>query len=392
MQLSKLAREKLVFNRLSIPNSDYPYILRWEEGSTVKADVILASYLEILLASLLDIIGKEDELASFNDLPLDSKNRICSSPETYVRLVEALRSKKKYGNLTLFLKYSIGVEHCRNGIENPNGIRRWSANGDLFFDVKGTKSNNSPKTRTWHSNGCWIAPELTLGIPIDYASIFITAPTPVAKFRKIKWGKPIPLTQSEADFAVKNLQTAFTYIRYASPSAAQFLQKYVSVIMLRNDPSNPFVFQSASRNSYIGQIALLNCQLAHIDIPFLAESLVHESIHSLMWRAEILCHFLNNPTVEMENVISPWSGRELHFYTFIQACFVWYGVLHFWRNALENRVDFRERAEYLYERARKGFIGDGVLTELMKGSKNLQKGMVEEIEKMVKSSQQLTAA
>ena len=71
-----------------------------------------------------------------------------------------------------------------------------------------------------------------------------------------------------------------------------------------------------------------------IDYLDIAEALVHEAIHSLLYMQE-RCH----PWVPAElyapvpRVVSPWRGRNLALRPFLQACFVWYGILQFWGKA-----------------------------------------------------------
>ncbi|WP_326600676.1 radical SAM protein [Streptomyces sp. NBC_01803] len=64
------------------------------------------------------------------------------------------------------------------------------------------------------------------------------------------------------------------------------------------------------------------------------------------------------------SVRSPWTGRLLPIRPFLQATFVWYGLLHFWSLALAAGAFPTARAEERRETARRGFLRTP-LAELM---------------------------
>jgi hypothetical protein len=72
-----------------------------------------------------------------------------------------------------------------------------------------------------------------------------------------------------------------------------------------------------------------------------AESLVHEAIHALLYMQErrkawVTTNLYQGPQV----LISPWTGSRLPLRPFMQACLVWYGLLNLWcAGLLEDQFD-----------------------------------------------------
>jgi HEXXH motif-containing protein len=309
----------------------------------------------------------------FDELPLPSKSRIVESPDVYNQITQYVRNQSN--TLQNLLEQSIRVEELRNGLHLHPCAGKWSANGDfLFDDVLEEKRDEAG----WRIRGRFSAPLLGNKIPLDHHSPFARHPMPVAEFRSVQFGTAEPMTAKEEQCAITLVRRSFSKINSALPEAADFIGRCVNSIILRKTSSTGKIFQSASRNAFIGQIVLLNPHHDHVDDEDMAESLIHESIHALLWRAEILDHFLLNPNMEMGIVRSPWSGERIVYYTLLQACFVWYGIFWFWDAVTRSKSEFYpNRAIRLRDRARAGFHKEEYIMSLEQNCRNLKPGVFE---------------
>ena len=85
----------------------------------------------------------------------------------------------------------------------------------------------------------------------------------------------------------------------------------------------------------------------------IVDALVHEGIHALLFKTSVTGRLFSPPPRghPRVTVVSPWSGRPLGLGAFTHACFVWFGLWHFWKQATSRSG----RAAEFAERARKGF-------------------------------------
>ena len=97
----------------------------------------------------------------------------------------------------------------------------------------------------------------------------------------------------------------------------------------------------------------------------IADSLVHEAIHSFIYVVEEEQPFIpDRAAAETVKLISPWSGRALELHAFLHACFVWFGMWQFWRRALGSGVFPEARARRWMARSRAGFDHPSLLDDL----------------------------
>jgi hypothetical protein len=353
---------------ISIPDTGYEEILTWTQPLD-NSDIVYNQFNSLLCQSLTDFEDKElnYQISKLLKLPTRSFWRIVTSPDFYQRTIEAC--KGDLPNLIKFLNDSVLVEDFRYGhSDHSSTLGKWSANGDFYFP--GPSQDDK-----WKINELYISPYLENRIPLDFISFHARREMPVEAFRPVQYGEANPFTEDEIIQTCLKVQNAFNKIKKSAPIAAEFILKYAKTIVLRKDMKNIDIFQSSSCNGYIGQIVLLNPHLHHVNEELIAESLVHESIHSLMWRAEILNHIIKDPMLSMETVVSPWSGFELHYYTILQAAFVWYGIANFWKLNLNAGHFDNEKVKFYLSRAKKGFIDRSFLNQVDKHKYNLNDGM-----------------
>lgn len=360
----------------TIANSNYPEILCWGRSSIELADVVYESYLDVLISTFVDRVSEpdNDQSSRFWSLPKASIRRIMEAPETYNQLVRAIRGPDH--RFDCHIRDSVDVEMARHSSkEDRYAAKKWSATGDLFFDV-----TDEPEFDEcgWRIGGYFAAHLLGNKLPLDNQSIHARRSMPVAPFRSVQFGDPEPMSLNEERTAASKIVESFDMVEAMVPCAATFILRYAKSLVLRKNSLSSGVFQSASRNAFIGQIVFLNAHEPHVDREYIAESLVHESIHSLLWRAEILDHFIVDSNKPLGTTRSPWSGEQIYYYTLLQACLVWYGIYCFWSKVLSQTSLFRkERVAFLCERAKLGFLVDDYEASLGSHRDNLKHGVYE---------------
>jgi HEXXH motif-containing protein len=182
--------------------------------------------------------------------------------------------------------------------------------------------------------------------------------------------------------AVDKLRRASECLKEISPTVADFVCQFTRSIVARKDGENPDFYTSSSCNAYIGRIVLINPHLAFVDESALIDSLVHESIHSLLWRCEVLSPFIADTSQVKGTTHSPWTQSELHLYTFLQACFVWYGLLTFWKLSETTRIFGQTLVRKYVSRAQRGFQNNQLIDNVVKFKNALRPGLLEELAAM----------
>jgi hypothetical protein len=246
-----------------------------------------------------------------------------------------------------FLDKALRVEGMISGREKAN-CDAWTALGDAMVLRNGEVQR-----------GARIAGMPPLDFDSPYPTNDSSKPTPMATpahFRSLS-GAVRPLT-------LERMATAWSGLSAASLIASDFVTQFVQVIALRRHNERAG-FSSGSYRGYIGRVVLGNPDSEFSSDIRIVEALVHEAIHAMLymtlypvaWGVEdSRCY------AEGEKVVSPWTGASLKLSSFLQACFVWYGLLNFWWRALERNA-FRDtdRASRRLEQALKGFQGTPLL-------------------------------
>lgn len=167
-------------------------------------------------------------------------------------------------------------------------------------------------------------------------------------------GEPQPYHAEEVPALLRNLERGFARVESVSPEALRMIRANIAVLVAIRGTERRDQLSSGSNRSHIGLMSIANPDSLAWTPEDLAESFVHEAIHSVLYRIE-LAEFLHDTDAAAlnERVCSPWSGRTLPLNTFIHACFVWFGLWNFWRLSLAAGQD----CATLRLRAEKGFIG-----------------------------------
>jgi hypothetical protein len=162
-----------------------------------------------------------------------------------------------------------------------------------------------------------------------------------------------PVLDEELRVAILNKLTAADSVIQANQHLYTFTVLNTEIIVCRFEKEFPMIFSSGSFRLMPGLSLFCNSHLPSVSYHNLADSLVHEAIHAIIYRFETYGQRL--VPKENENsgkVMSPWSGALLNPNSFAQACLVWYGLYHFWK---QHETEDRASIQHC-EKARSGFL------------------------------------
>ncbi len=291
-------------------------MLRWQPDCGELADRLLALHFETL-AQRLGIALARLRAANGDDCAqverwLDSLSneafaRLLTAPRTCLELARAREPER--GGLVEYLRGTIAVERGeREGWDCLGQFRSTARTGDLGDAAEPVS--------------------LATGNPVDYASPFALGPLPEVP------GQSNGFDRRELELVLSRFGEAAEGIKHV-PAAAQHFRRFVRSVMIRNDPTASSL-RSASSSLTVGLAVFRNPHLENVNREDLAEGLIHEMIHTLCDIVEFAEPFVIDPSARDERVVSPWSGRSLDLDTYIQACFVWYGLWEFWLAAFDS--------------------------------------------------------
>jgi len=283
----------------------------------------------------------------FEELPNWAQVRFLSAPETYNRAKTALKKDPAgLGRQVPFFMASLKAERMLSRIDDSRETC-WSALGDFYF--AGSVCVD-PRRDEWDAKSSFAAPRVG-GVPIDFAS-------PYSRYVNSMADCPFePYTPAETVILYENLEKAFESVSAISKPAAQLFQNFVAVIVPRKNPLRPRNSGSSSTPSHVGRLLLRNGHL--MDCARQAESLVHEAIHSILDVLETSEPFADHPEQPCDNipVRSPWSNNEIPLRIYVHACYVWYGLVKFWKAARQTDVFPQEVVNERFALALSGFRG-----------------------------------
>jgi hypothetical protein len=293
--------------------------------------------------------------AQLRDLPAPSRLRLLEAPETYRRLVHPLTDLSR--EAVEFTAKALRAERCLLGKEPPLAQPVWTALGDAYFPAGPVKS---PRERIgWDSSTASRAPSIVGGPVLDGVSPFCTIDTEAGL-------PPVrPHTARELAVIVRRVRDATRRIAGVRPGVLETIFQVTRVIVCRKTTVPEAGFASSSWPAYVGKVALVNAHCAEVTRERLANALIHEAIHSILFMIETSEPFVVDFTRAGDaTVTSPWSGRALPLINYVHACFVWYGLWRFWRLATRAKTFAPASAASHLELAASGFRGPSLLTAL----------------------------
>ncbi|MGO8938196.1 MAG: aKG-HExxH-type peptide beta-hydroxylase [Mycobacterium sp.] len=359
--------------RLAIELGDFPLskvdlmpdVLRWEEVSQAGLDAVFDAYVAFVsqaldVAFLSQALGhtlgeyerQESALArnlaaKLQTVPAPDFLRVVLAPEFTHRLLWPHPDRLQ--RICEFLDKALHAEGVISGREEAADCDVWTALGDMKVLQSG---------------------EILRGVnipglpPLDLDSPNVTSAVRSEEFAPDQFRL---LSNHVRPLVIDRMTIAWNEISATSKLVADFVAKFVQVIVLQNENTSTR-HSSGSNGQYIGQVVITNPHSEYAGDIEIAEAIVHEAIHSLLFMA---LHTVpwgtdhNHTYATGVKIVSPWTGTPLDVEQFLQACFVWYGLLHFWDLALRVKT-FKgsDKARSRLAEALRGFVGSPLLDNL----------------------------
>jgi hypothetical protein len=321
-------------------------LLRWpaEDGSAshyeerfrLAAERRLSLALSEAHGQSMEVAGSLVRTAAV--LPSESLLRIADAPELAYRLQTVGMTEEGRAELTAFLCEALQAELLLLDprVGSPGGDGVWTALGDVHIEA-------DPKRRDE-------APELTRGLSVDFGS-----PRNRADIVK-RFPVYVAPPDERRAAAVQAMREALELIERTSAPARRFTEVFTRIVVCIEMSGNRH--GSFSSRWFPGRTVLINVD--RMEKTELTAALVHEAIHSLVGVSEVGGHLLRRPLSPEATVTSPWTGATLSPQPLLEAYFVWYGLLWFWRAAVESGAVDAATAETLCEEALRGFEAEFV--------------------------------
>ena len=326
-----------------------PEVLRWDGGEAVCEEVH-AAYLDLLAQKMGEALGEscraepaaaEGLRAAAGSVSDEGFVRVLTAPETCSRLLGGRAGTP--AERGQFFRRSFLAEALREGQAGPFDEEVWTALGDACFAPGGGG-------RGW--------PQVEGMPPLDYGSPY-AARVDLSGADRESVPARTPFNDDELRLVAARLGDVRERVRRTSPRVAHFVAEFNKVLVLQKDDESPQQFASGSNGHYIGRSFLANPHLPQVCEVHVADAVVHEGIHALLYMQEQADPWLSDPALKRSppRVRSPWSGSSLTLPSFLQACFVWYGLLHFWSLALSAATFDRGLALQRISLSARGFLG-----------------------------------
>lgn len=339
-----------------------PDILQWKD-SEAELQTIHQTYLDAvcdgvgaLLAKLkIDHSRLFAEISGLlNQMPTESLNRVLTAPEFTYRIFFRRQHQIEVGE---FLRQALEIEMTRDGLlTTPSG---WSALGDY-----GVAVDRLPLAAEAFRRGDRVLASPRLGgrLPVDFLSPYATK----ISLNDDEYGVVHHDTLATVNFyspdemarLVDALSAVHEAIGDVQPNARHVVENFSKVVVVRRDDADAQSFTSSSSGQYTCRTMIVNPHLSDAGGSILADALVHESIHGVLYMNERVSPWVLHKELYIApsaRLVSPWSGRDLLLRPFLQACFVWYGLLIFWSSARAESAFGKSATEYCRVRALRGF-------------------------------------
>jgi HEXXH motif-containing protein len=341
---------------------EMPGVLSWQsegqEAARVQREyvLLLGERLGAVMASASDRGASAALAQRLAELPGPEWMRLVMAPRVSYRLLWP--SRHDPDSVVTFLLGAAGVERSRveasgargRAVELPAGAASWSVLGDGWLG----------------GDGSYVAgPGLEGFVPIDLGSPHALAIDLDGVTDEVAEAR-VPLSGPERDRILHVLGDVRDALASGMPDVLEFVVAFTKVLVLQPDPEAPTAFSTGSSAQYVGRSVFGNPHLGSVDAALLVEGLVHEATHSYMYMGERLEPWVTDAELygPEQRTRSPWTGHPLPLRAYLQACFVWYGLVHFWGRAVGLGLFGPERARERLIQAARGFLRGDVLAQV----------------------------
>jgi len=340
-----------------------PRILTWtDDGAFLDfISTLDRRSCELQLDRVLDEILRVDPAisaairSSLEELPAWGVVRFAAAPATRWRLAHWQSDPVRHvAALCQFLKAELRLA----GKTIP-GRGLWTALGDYFVtDTLGDFCD--PRTPTLPVEANIRAPRVSGIIPVDAIGP-----------NRLDIGTANvglePHTAGTFADVFKELSIAAAMIRRVAGGAIRLIERCTRVIVIARATIGGL--GSSSHFMLPGQVLIrtpnqwVRSPAAEAEV---ASVLVHEAIHQMLYVLEFGERFVNTKAIPPQaGIASPWTGRRLAIHSYVHACFVWYGLVRFWRIALGCTDIPHDQPEMQLAKALKGFSTGNPADKLM---------------------------
>ncbi len=333
-----------------------PDVLAWRPGREQDWLAVHDGYQARLADRLGDALARADRhwpgraqdlRAAIAGLSNHGLQRFLFAPETASRLLWPACHDP--AEALAFLGRGVAVERALEAGDPGPARRTWSALGDAWTGPTGPGRQPSVAG----------LPPLDLISPharaVDLEGEAIRLATPRA-------AQPA----AERRIVLARLTAIGAALARLGPAWPLFVRTFTKVLVLQPDPDAPRSFSSGTSGQYPGRSLLANAHLPSVSLEVIADGLVHESIHGLLYMQEQQRPWVLTDALYGGQKVtrSPWTGTPLPLRPYMQAAFVWYGLLHFWSQALAAGVFDPARARERLRIAARGFLGAPLVSQL----------------------------
>jgi hypothetical protein len=160
----------------------------------------------------------------------------------------------------------------------------------------------------------------------------------------------VGMTTTQTRKLLPKLGAASCLISRASTMVHEFVFLNTDHLAFRQETEFPRSCSSGSFRDLPGLALLCNYHRRATSEFQLAEAVVHEATHAIIYRFESLgCRLVRESRADIR-IPSPWTGAKISLDSFCQACMVWFGLYH-----LAGRTAGHE-SELLRKRTAAGFF------------------------------------
>jgi hypothetical protein len=321
--------------------TDVADVLRWDTTSPLPA-LWLDRYDRRLAKSLTAILSASEDAGLARSFSMLSDAQMRRFLRAHSIAAELLKPSPETAQ-TQWIASALLAELATTGLASEFEDRLWTANGDRCLEP-GMKAE-------------WQNP----GPAVEGTAILLDFFSP-SSFGSRQRNKFSHFSDSECRSIAHRIDQASSFVFQHSKVASDFVSSMLDVIAIRKiaAPEEDFSSSSFGRHARMTLLGLANP--ASGDLAQLANALVHESIHTLLFMVEETNgEFVDHAKLGTSATIrSPWSGRELDLDSCVHACVVWYGLFWFWNRPTASALVSRRRQQEMADLAKMGFSAQPV--------------------------------